>query len=332
MNLPFSDSAQSASSKVDYVKCSSCGYQGQPQVSKWSWLMGSKAKSNVCPNCGKGELRNVFDGSPVVSFVEAKQSRRSSYKAFIVFLIIVVVNVVRSYFGDGVSDEVLINTNKAAEFMSQGQFTEAAQLYNKAASSTRFDEDKTTLYMNAAYAYLDDNSNDDAIRSFELAQKYAGNGTAQYDLIAGEISLLQGNAEEALAHLDSAYTKNPQDYQINNTFGVFYLGLDDVTESYKDPAKALTHLKIAYEADNTVMTVKGNLGFAYSMMGDYDKAIEFFLDAQSMGARGLDVWIGLMYVNKGDLEVARSYLEKAQEKGFISAEDVENYLSDSSNE
>ena len=191
----------------------------------------------------------------------------------------------------------------------------------EAAHSAVMSSNKITLFKNAAYAYYSLGNIEKSIENFRHALDLTSDGSFQNALISAEIAELEQRTDDALAYYEKAYELDPTDYQVNNSLGLFYLGLESYTEPYSDYEKALVYTGKAYGIEPN-STSRSNYALAKFYANEYDGALDLY-QMNDLEVRSQDnMMVGFIYMIREEDELARQYLMKAIDLG-LPAEDVE---------
>lgn len=218
-------------------------------------------------------------------------------------------------------DEIIAKSNELIDTFNKGGGDVASQMENLAesASSTK---NKVEMYKNAGYTYSSGMDETKAKDSFKKALELVDESSFDYYLISAEIAVLENKARVALYNYEKAYEMNPNDFQVNNGLGLFYLGITDASEQFTDYNKSLVYFKNIYKPSSTNNILKENMAMAYYFLEDFDSALPLFLEvSESSIDKNLDYWIGLCYLGKEDLVNAKLYLMNAY-KGGVDMEQV----------
>lgn len=225
-------------------------------------------------------------------------------------------------------DNDAIDKNNSAQdsYTSGGDANKAIQQLQQASQDAVSNSTKMTTKVNLAYIYSSEGEEELALETFKEALPLASEGSLDYYLISGEIALLEGKSNSALLAYNKAYEKNPNDAQINNALGLFYLDIFDERPQYYDAVKALNYTKKAYEIQPSDIT-KENLGIAYYFNENYKQAISLLSSVAGITNRPYEVyWLGLAYVGDNQPTNAKYYLQIALDGGVEMPQEVINYI------
>ena len=286
----------------------------------------SKGEQKFCTNCGKeflGTIKNNFDEAPTFSFDFKKilEIRR------IIPAIIIILFIGWGMYSSFDDSAIEINNNAISDWDS-GKSDQAISQFKQASDEAFTDETKVTTLVNLGYIYSSELQYDEALQSFEEALLYTKKDSFDYFLISGEIALLEFKPNSALISYNKAYELNPNDFQINNALGLFYLDLEDIASNYLNYPKAVQYLQKAYEVSDyaTKNTAKANLGIAYFFNDNFDQTISLLSSLDLNSKPYMAYWLGLTYAAKDDVTNAKFYLQKAVNAGVEVEQEVYDYL------
>ncbi|MDP2690786.1 MAG: hypothetical protein Q8O95_00025 [bacterium] len=261
-----------------------------------------KEQSKNCPYCINGFLEE-----------NENQDNNNQFKWIIWTVVIALIG-----YGifNSLDDHLIEKNNQILEKIDKTETTTMdAETLEESAKKANLDETKLSLYKNTAYAYFSSGDNDKAMTNFQQALNLAKAGTSDFFLITGEIAYLNGNAEEALSNYERAYALGPENDQINSTLAYFFLGMDDITDSYMNPEKALQYAKKANELRSDEGTIE-YLAMAYIELENCDEAIPL-LKETSLENKGMNNYLlGICYSSKLDFGSAITSFKKAEELGI----------------
>ena len=132
--------------------------------------------------------------------------------------------------------------------------------------------------------------------------------------------------KKALENYFKAIELAPDDFQINSTLGVFYLGLDDITAPYTNFSKALEYNKTAYSGNSDSETMIENLALNQFFLGNYQESLDLLLVTSLENKPSNQYLVGLCYYNLYEDDEARAYFKKAQDAGFVLEPEIEVFL------
>lgn len=227
-------------------------------------------------------------------------------------------------FSGHFDERAVEENNEALILLESGDADTAAMQLEEALKKTSDKDLKVTLLKNLAYAYWDQYRDDLALQTFKRARDLTEKGEFDYYFISGEIYLIEGNYEEALASYNKALEINDGDFQIHNALFNFYI---EETE-YIDYGKALEHAKKAnnYSDGVSKQIAFKNLGIAYYFEGNYEESLKIFLTMDLEKEPEWNIWIGWSYVMMNDEESAMRYFQKAKDLGEDIGMEAEEYL------
>jgi tetratricopeptide (TPR) repeat protein len=126
--------------------------------------------------------------------------------------------------------------------------------------------------------------------------------------ISGDNLYEEGKISEAIQEFKMALEIDPNNVNVHNSLGVCY-GL----QSQYDAATA--EFKKAIDLEREEYMALYNLGLVHLLVEQKDRALEFFLEAGKINGDNYEVAFqtGKLYLEKGNVEKSRSYLERAAE-------------------
>lgn len=197
-----------------------------------------------------------------------------------------------------------------------GNYEQAISNFEESLKSMIDDDEKIVVLKNMGYAYWVNNQTDKSLEKFNEALALAKPETLDFYLISGEIALLNGNAKSAESNYLQALGKDSEDFQINSSLGVFYLGVDAVAKDFADYDKALIYNKKAFELKSNTEMTKENLANNYYMLDKYQEAIDLLLQTSLANKPFNNYLLGLSYYGIEDDALAYQYLNQAVTMGF----------------
>lgn len=283
-----------------------------------------KEGQKFCTNCGaetKVPLVGAMKPSTAMP-ANAKPVPWTFSKIAGTVALVVVVGVLLLWQLVSVADigSVSKNNDGLASFEA-GNNRQAVNELQEASQSAVSNEAKINSLKNLAFVYSSDGQNELALESFQQALNLTSEGSFDYYLIAGEITLLQGNSNSALLNYNKAYQLRPDDFQINNSLAIFYMDTEGAHPEYENYPKALVHAQVAYDASKLEVT-KQNLALAHYWNGNYDQAISLFSSLNIDKETYTAFWTGLAYLGKKDVANAKYYLKIAIAGGVAEAQTV----------
>ncbi|MBI1268400.1 MAG: hypothetical protein GC193_13315 [Cryomorphaceae bacterium] len=144
--------------------------------------------------------------------------------------------------------------NEAIDFMNVGQYDLAIEALRVAVSANVFDNGlRSTFCRNLAIAFQQSEQLDSARVYFLRAAEEADLGTAQKELNAADVCLIDNNITEAIDHLNKAHIAGGEELGVNNTLGIIYMGEYGV--EYQDLGLAIKYNELAYKEDQSRATL-----------------------------------------------------------------------------
>jgi tetratricopeptide (TPR) repeat protein len=165
-----------------------------------------------------------------------------------------------------------------------------------------------------------------ACKALDHATFFGANSLVAFDdvslNISGDKLYEKGNIQEAINEFKIALKLDPDNENVHNSLGVCY-GL----QSHYDSAIAEFKKALAI-APGEYMALY-NLGLVQLLMKQPDRALDYFLDADKINGNNFEVAFqtGKLYLETGNLEKCRPYLERAAELEPESGQ-VYRYLGD----
>jgi tetratricopeptide (TPR) repeat protein len=208
----------------------------------------------------------------------------------------------------------------------QSDYAAAITQLESAVNNTYNKEEKINVLKNLGYAYWMNLDNAKAKAAFNQALALTAADSFDYYLIAGELALLEENPLLAKENYEKAYQKEPDNYQINSSLGLFYLGFDEVTQDYIDYEQALKYKQQAYDSNQDSEISKENLANNYFYLENYDQAIGLYLQTNLATKAFNNYMLGLSYYAKEDLVNSKKYLQQAKDLGFELEPEAEEIL------
>lgn len=242
--------------------------------------------------------------------------------------IIVAVLVFIGFSAFGYYNNRAVDQNdQALDLMESGSnYEQALTGFEQAYDSVNSKEDKIEILKNWAYAYLSESDNDNAKTKFIEAKSLADQGSFNFNLISGEIALLDNQGQQALDYFNQAYDLAPDDFQINSTLGIFYLGLDEVTEIFTDYDQALIYNQAAYDGNSQSETMKENLALSYYFLERYAEAVPLLLATSLENKPYNNYLLGLCYYSLGADDSSRQYFQSAADQGYELSQEIIEFI------
>lgn len=281
-----------------------------------------------CTNCGndliEGSSRCNYCGKEIkwtlpTAEVKPKKNKWTSLIVFVVFIAIGAYNSISN---------ISVQKNEAGiEMLDKGEnYEQAITNFSEAYNKVTNDEDKITILKNWAYAYWANNQLTDVKQKFTEALTMIKPDSSDYFLVIGELALLDYDAKTAEENYLKAVELAPDDFQVNNSLGVFYMGLDEFSSDFADYEKALVYTKKAYELKPDSEMVIENLASNYFYLERYQEAIDLFKQTSLENKPYNNYMIGLSYLGLKDDVNAKVYVQKARDGGFEAETEVLDYL------
>jgi tetratricopeptide (TPR) repeat protein len=281
-----------------------------------------------CTNCGseliEGNNRCNICGQEVKvsAAVPAVKPKKNKWASLVIFLVFIAISAYNGFSNVGVQK----NETGIDLLDKGGDYNQAIQSFSEAYGKVTSDEDKITVLKNWAYAYWANNQLPETKAKFQEALAMIKPESSDYYLVTGEIALLDNDAQKAEENYMKAVAKAPNDFQINTSLGVFYMGLDEFSADYAEYDKALIYNKKAYEVKPESEMVKENLASNYFYLEKYQEAIDLF-SLTSLDKKPYNNYmIGLCYLGLENNESAKLYVQKAMDAGFEAEPKVLEYL------
>ena len=202
----------------------------------------------------------------------------------------------------------------------------AISQFESAANEMTSDTEKIEVLKNLGFAYLAADKDTEALATFKKALALVDSDPFNYNLINGEIALLENKPQDSLNYYLKALAEKPNDFQINSTIGVFYLGTNEVTNPFTDYNKALLYNLTAYNDNTKSETTKETLAWNYYYVGKYNEAINLLLTTTLQNKPSNNFLLGLCHYELNDDAHAKKYFQTAKEQGFELGQNVEDYL------
>ena len=165
-----------------------------------------------------------------------------------------------------------------------------------------------------------------ALKAIDHATIFGANSLVAFDdvslNISGDKFYEKGELQEAINEFKLALELDPKNVNVHNSLGVCY-GL----QSHYDSAIEAFHKAIAIDPGEYMALY--NLGLVHLLIEQQDQALEYFLDAYKINGYNFEVAFqtGKIYLETGNIEKSRPYLERAAEMGPDSGP-VYRYLGD----
>lgn len=292
----------------------------------------SDGTKKFCTNCG-----TAFSVATVVPATASRSVRPPMPKekwttGRIIKTVIVVVFVgglIFLKFGLGainsIDNSAVETNNKALDAYNSGNSEQAIAQFQQASQDAVTNTNKINSLKNLAYAYSTEGKDDLALSTFQKALALASVDSVDYFLISGEIAELENKPNAALIAYNKAYTKDPADFQVNNSLSLFYLDLYDVHPQYTDYAKALSYAQKANQVQNDNISKK-NLALAYYFNENYTQTITLLRSVDISREPSYAYYLGLAYAQTNDTVNAKFYLRQAIAGGMTVPQEVKDYI------
>ncbi len=285
-------------------------------------------ESKFCDKCGAAVSS---DASASGAQKKAKAYSKGSSNVWIGRIIWIVIILALGGWGvySSQDQQAVTTSNSAVDTFnsndSQSGTQSAIQQFQTALSNATDNSTKLTILKNLAFAYDANNDTTDELSTWQQALQYAPKESSDYYLVSGEIAELQNEPGTASEDLNQANTINPNDYQISNTLGLFYLDLSSSWTAYDSNPKALQYLQESYNLENDdVSTV--NLAVAEYYNNDYQQSISLLTPLNIAAHPAVPFWIGRDYAAENDVTDAKIWFQKGIAAGAQVPQDVTEYM------
>jgi len=151
---------------------------------------------------------------------------------------------------------------------------------------------------------------DNAVKALDHAAFFGPNSSVAFDAVSLNISgdklYQKGDINGAIEEFKKGLLLDPLNVNIHNSLGVCY----GVLSSFE---KAKKEFETAIRLDSNEGMALYNSGLANLLMDNKDRALELFLEAESIGENVFEVEFqtGKLYLELGKPEKGKKYLEKA---------------------
>jgi Flp pilus assembly protein TadD/GGDEF domain-containing protein len=151
---------------------------------------------------------------------------------------------------------------------------------------------------------------ENAHKALDHAAFFGPNSTVCFDAvslnISGDKCYQAGDIHGAVREFKTALILDPMEVNVHNSLGVCYGEMENFSQ-------ALEEFETTMQLDPTEIMAIYNAGIVNMLMGNREKALEFFHEAHR---RGKDIFevafqIGKLYLENGDPEKGKCYLQKA---------------------
>lgn len=149
-----------------------------------------------------------------------------------------------------------------------------------------------------------------AKKALTHASFFGANSAVLFDAVSLNISgdelYQKGDVPGAIRELKTALKIDPENVNVLNSLGVCY-GVEGSLE------EALEVFKEATRLDPKEVMSPYNAGYVYGMLNRTEDALKWYQKAEATGDDVFEVvfQLGKLYLDKGDLDTAKAYLEKA---------------------
>ena len=151
---------------------------------------------------------------------------------------------------------------------------------------------------------------DNAGKALTHASFFGANSAVLFDAVSLNISgdelYQRGDVPGAIAELKAALKLDPENVNALNSLGVCY-GVEGALE------EALETFRAAIRFDPNEVMALYNAGYVHGMLNQTEEALDCYQKAEATGEDVFEVifQIGKLYLDRGDLDAAKTYLEKA---------------------
>ncbi len=151
---------------------------------------------------------------------------------------------------------------------------------------------------------------DNALKALDHAAFFGPNSAVAFDAVSLNISgdklYQKGDIDSAINEFKAGLVLDPLNANIHNSLGVCY----GVSGSFE---KAKEEFEAAIRLDSNESMALYNSGLANLLMDNKDRALELFLEAESIGKNVFEVefQLGNLYLESGNPEKGKKHLEKA---------------------
>lgn len=243
----------------------------------------------------------------------------------IVLIVLVVCIAVFFKFFNFLNNEAVDKNNSALTSYDSGNSDQAISQFKQASNDALSDDTKRATLINLAYVYSSESKNDLALKTFKEALILSSENSFDYNLISGEIALLNKNSKAAKASFEKAYAINPNEFQINNALALFYMDLEDIAPQFVDYKKALVYAQKGYELSKMEIS-KQNLAIAYFFNDNFNQTISLLSNSDFVKNPDAATWLGMAYIKKEDHVNAKIYFREAIANGAEVPKEINNYL------
>lgn len=282
---------------------------------------GKKKKvdsNNKCYYCGADMVKEVVKN---VTYPKPPKKKLTVSRFLRNLLIIVIViffifsNIWRTV-NNGVIDE---NNKIIAEHRKTNNADIAIEKLKKLLNKATTKETKELILQNIGNIYSEEGDNYKAIEYYSKSIEYNKKDTYEYYINKANIYESKNNLEEAEKTYLKALAEKPNDYLINNHLSLFYFKENTIKTDFK---KALEYARksLKYSDLVDIKVAKENLAIILYYNEEYDEAIKYFLEVDSIGKFYIKEWLGYSYQILEKYDKAKYYFEKAIEEG---AEDID---------
>lgn len=286
--------------------------------------------AKFCNFCGAGNsAQEMTEDKPAKEYKKYNKKKRFFFSWLTdnlgrIIIAVIIISVIIGGIYDVLNEEAIDKNNLAIDsFDKSGNYGTAKKSLELAVEDSYGDDMKINTLKNLAYVESTEGKEAEAIVNFKKALGYTEDQSFDYYLITGEIAFLEKKYNVALYNFEKALQINPNDFQINNSLGIYYLDMED--EGHTNYTKALTYFKKA-QTNNDSEILKENMAINYFFLEQYDIALNLFLQLNYQSKEYLSYWIGLTYLAKEDLINGRVYLQKAVDSGMEVEQEITDFL------
>jgi tetratricopeptide (TPR) repeat protein len=226
---------------------------------------------------------------------------------------------------NSIDSDAIDKNNNALNAYDSGNNQEAITQFQQASQDAVSNDTKINTLKNLAYVYSSEGQDDLALSTFQEALALASADSVDYYLISGEIAELESKPNAALIAYNKAYTKDPDDYQVNNSLALFYIDIYDVHPQYVDYKKALGYAQKANQISPSNVSKK-NLALAYYFNENYSQTISLLRSVDISKEPNYAYFLGLAYAQTDDTVNAKLYLRQAIVGGMKVPQEVYDYI------
>lgn len=201
--------------------------------------------------------------------------------------------------------------------IQNGDYDEAVEAFDKALAMevTRVgDFELDVCYYKAKAQYLNGNV-DEAIETYSAIIDYNGDGDAYY--LRGCLYFAQNDPDGGIADFKKAVKKNKNDLEL-------YIGIYETMAKYGLEQDGQEYLNTALEIDGDDADTLMQKGRIYTLLADYDNAVEMLKKAIEKENTKANYYLGQTYSKMGDAENAQAYFQAYLDSGEADSYDLMN--------